>query len=161
MGHFMSSSVIEKNEKILAVWPVLGDISVWDPFLEGPSGPIKTLSQKSPSRSDPKNSDNVDIFALLVPPLMSITAGFIAAAPAALDFLVARSAFAYSKIPEDKRRKRTDNEESEPGKKRKIEYGNEDTKKRKREEEEQGTRTRDCHKKSKGDREGKPRAGGG
>ena len=64
-------------------------------------------------------------------------------------------------IPEDKRRKRADDEESEPGKKRRTEYGNEDTKKRKREEGEQETKTKDYHKKSKGDREGKPRAGVG
>ena len=64
-------------------------------------------------------------------------------------------------IPEDKKRKRADSDECAPGKKRKTGYENEGTRKRQREEGEQETKAREYHKRSKGDREGKPRAGVG
>ena len=64
-------------------------------------------------------------------------------------------------IPENRKRKRVDNGGCGPGKKRKAGYENEGAKKRKREEDGQETETKNYHKKSKGDREGKPRAGVG
>ena len=48
MGTLFVASVIEKNEKILAVSVLYGAFLYRDPFLKGPSGPIKTRSQKRP-----------------------------------------------------------------------------------------------------------------